>query len=298
MAVPKSGRPHPAASAEDAPSVPVSAAGSETEYRRFCDLLDRLSGISLGENKRYLVDSRLGALIAELGVSGLGEFVTRLEADLSGRLRRRVVDAMTTNETQWFRDAHPFTALAERILPELAGRGMGPLRIWSAGCSSGQEPYSIAMVAEEMRFLRPGSLIRPLEVVATDISPSVLTAARAGVYDELAVTRGLSEERRRRFFQHAAEGWEVREEVRRSVQFREMSLLDTFAPLGRFDAIFCRNVLIYFSRSRKQDILTRMAATLSPGGFLLLGASESLSALADRFEMVRHGGAVLYRLRA
>ena len=296
MAVPGAGNPRPALGEQDGRPGPASA--GEAEFRRFCELLDRLSGISLGENKRYLVDSRLGTLIAELGLNGLGDLVTRLEADLSGRLRRRVVDAMTTNETQWFRDVHPFTALAERVLPELAGRGIGPLRMWSAGCSSGQEPYSIAMVVEEQRFLRPGSLTRAVEVVATDISPSVLAAARAGMYDDLAVSRGLSEDRRRRFFQRAVEGWQLRDEVRRSVQFREMSLLDSFAPLGRFDVVFCRNVLIYFSRTRKQDILTRMAATLSPGGFLLLGSSESLSVLGERFEMVRHGGAVLYRLRA
>jgi chemotaxis protein methyltransferase CheR len=278
----------PAATAEPAPG---------EDYRRFCELLERFSGIALGDNKRYLVDSRLGGLMAELGIGGLGALVGRLEADLSGRLRRRVVDAMTTNETQWFRDGHPFAALSERLLPELGGRGVGSLRVWSAGCSYGQEPYSIAMTAEETRILRPGTLLRPIEVVASDISPSVLAAARTGLYDDLAVSRGLSEERRRRFFQRVPGGWQLREETRRAVQFREMSLLESFAPLGRFDAVFCRNVLIYFSRERKQDILTRIAASLLPGGYLVLGASESLALAADRFDMVRHGAAVLYRLR-
>jgi chemotaxis protein methyltransferase CheR len=295
MAATAAGQPRLAVGSSALGGEPGSPAGDD--YRRFCELLDRFSGIALGENKRYLVDSRLGGLMAEFGIDGLGALVSRLEADLSGRLRRQVVDAMTTNETQWFRDGHPFTALSERVLPELAARSAGTLRVWSAGCSYGQEPYSIAMTVEETRILRPGTLTRPVEVVATDISPSVLASARAGLYDDLAVSRGLSDERRRRFFQRAAGGWQLREEVRRAVQFREMSLLESFAPLGRFDAVLCRNVLIYFSRERKQDILNRIAASLQPGGYLLLGASESLALAADRFEMIRHGAAVLYRLR-
>jgi chemotaxis protein methyltransferase CheR len=268
------------------------------DYRRFCEWLERLSGIALGEHKRYLVDSRLGGLMIELGIGGLGELVERLQREGTGRLTRRVVDAMTTNETQWFRDVHPFTVLFERVLPDLGGRGAGPLRVWSAGCSSGQEPYSLAMLLDEFRHLRPGVLTRPVEVVATDIAASVLAQAQTGIYDDLALTRGLSEERRRRHFRSVAGGWQVRAELRRQVHFREMSLLESFASLGRFDVVFCRNVLIYFSRERKHDILTRMASCLVPGGYLMLGASESLGGVVDRFEMVRHAGTVLYRLKA
>jgi chemotaxis protein methyltransferase CheR len=153
------------------------------------------------------------------------------------------------------------------------------------------------MLVDEFRYLRPGVLTRPLEVVATDIAASVLAQARAGIYDDLALTRGLSDERRRRHFRPASGNWQVREEIRRQVQFREMSLLESFAPLGRFELAFCRNVLIYFSRDRKHDILSRVAACLSPGGYLMLGASESLGGIAHRFEMIRHAGAVIYRLR-
>jgi chemotaxis protein methyltransferase CheR len=278
-------------------AAPAAGAPVADDYRRFCDWLERQTGIALGEQKRYLVDSRLRGLLAGLGGVSLGDLVSQIEGPAGTSLRRRVLDAITTNETQWFRDVHPFTALHERILPAMGAAGPGPLRIWSAGCASGQEPYSIAMLVEEYRTVRPGALTRPVEVIATDIAPSVLALARAALYDDLALARGLSDERRRRHFRATPSGWQLRQEVRRLVTFREMSLLESFAPLGRMDVIFCRNVLIYFSQERKQDILTRMAAALVPDGYLLLGASESPGSAGDRFEMIRHRGAVLYRLK-
>lgn len=266
-------------------------------YREFGEFLERTAGIHLGDSKRYLVKSRLGSVLRAHGLDSLDALVRNLRGRPPDRLAREVVDAMTTNETQWFRDAHPFDLFARRILPELGGQGRQPLRVWSAACSSGQEVYSIAMVVEEYRIGNPGRLTREVEVLGTDISPTVLAVAENGIYDEMSLARGLSAERRRRHFVPTQGGWQVKEPLRRRASFRELNLLQGYATLGRFEVIFCRNVLIYFSRERKLDIIQRMAATLRPGGFLVLGASEAMPLGVDRFAMLRDDAGVMYRLR-
>jgi chemotaxis protein methyltransferase CheR len=267
------------------------------DYDEFREYLERACGISLGENKRYLVNSRLSGLLREHGMASLAELVARLRRSGEEGLRQRAVDAMTTNETQWFRDGYPFLVLKDVVLPALGRQGSAPLRIWSAGCSSGQEAYSISMAVEEFRFGQPGRLVREVEVLGTDLSSRMLAVARAGVFDQMAVSRGLSPERQSRFFVTSGGQWRVRDEVRRRVSLRELNLLSGFGALGRFDAIFCRNVLIYFAPERKLDILVRMARALNPGGFLILGASEALPAQVSGFEMIQHGGGVFYRLK-
>ncbi len=279
------------------PPYPRAQAKPQDDYAQFRDFLEQACGISLGDNKHYLVNSRLGRLMNELGMATLGEFVARLKRDPSPALRRRTIDAMTTNETQWFRDVHPFTVLREVVLAELGGSPGPPLRVWSAGCSSGQEPYSISMVVDEYRSQNVGRMKREVEIVATDISTNVLALARRGVYDDMALARGLSGERKRRYFTDVDGGWQVRDGVRARVTFRDMNLLDSFAALGRVDAVFCRNVLIYFSQDRKIDIIGRMARSLNPRGFLFLGASESLAGNAELFEVVRFGTGLAYRVR-
>lgn len=267
------------------------------DYGRFCRFLESACGITLGDNKAYLVRSRLGAILKEHSLQSLGQLVDMLERSPVGALRVRVVDAMTTNETLWFRDEHPFEVLKDLVLPELAGARAQALRIWSAACSTGQEPYSISMAVDEFLDRRPGSLPAGVEVLATDISTSALRQARAAVYDELSLGRGLSPERRSRFFQPHESGLLVREAVRRRVGFRDLNLLQNYATLGSFDVVFCRNVLIYFSNDNKRDILSRMARQLRPRGFLFLGASEPLANYSDAFEMVRCGKGMVYRLR-
>lgn len=268
------------------------------EYREFRDFLEQACGIVLGENKQYLVSSRLARVMNEFQFASFGELLAALRRDPGQRLRNRIVEAMTTNETSWFRDNHPFMILKEVIFPELGRARRNPVRIWSAACSSGQEPYSVAMVLNEFQMSNPGVLGGEVQIVATDISPAMLDVARTGRYDGLSMARGLSPERKQRYFRQQGEFWEIIPALRERVQFRDLNLLQNFSLLGRFDVIFCRNVLIYFSADSKRDILARMARTLNPGGYLFLGGSESLTGLSDAFEMVRHGGSVVYRLKS
>ncbi len=266
------------------------------EYRAFRDYLEGSCGIVLGEHKGYLVASRLRPLLEEEGLGSVGELVARARREPGARLRQRIVDAMTTHETQWFRDRYPYEALRRLILPELARRRLPRLRIWSAACSSGQEPYSIAMVVEEYRALHPG--LPPVEIVATDVSPGILAQAREGLYDGPALRRGLDPERLRRFFVPASGGrMRVREELRRLVRFQPLNLLEPFTGLGSFQLVFCRNVLIYFAPARKREILARLAGVLEPEGFLILGGTESPTPHSDRFVTVRAHGGLLYRRR-
>ncbi|PWG62315.1 CheR family methyltransferase [Spiribacter halobius] len=261
-------------------------------YDRFRRFLERSCGIVLGSNKQYLVASRLGQLMARQGVRDLGELVQRLEGAGSHALRSAVIDAMTTNETQWFRDTYPFEMLESQLLPAL---DRGRVRIWSAACSSGQEAYSLSMAVQEYRDRG-----RPVEasVVGTDISPQMIERARAGAYSASEIRRGLSAERQRRFFVAVdKDTWRVRPEVSRGVSFRQHNLLESFTLLGSFEIIFCRNVLIYFSLQARQDILHRMAQALVPGGYLVLGASESLPRQLNEFELVRTPQGVAYRRR-
>jgi len=269
----------------------VSQAISSEEYHRFRQFLERSAGIVLGGNKQYLVDTRLGHVMEEERIGSLGELLSRVEGGSSG-LRERVIDAMTTNETLWFRDSKPYQLLEQVILPEFARR---PLRIWSAACSSGQEPYSINFVVEEFRERHPAAAPVRTEVVATDLSPSMLSMARAAAYDAISMARGLTEQQKQRFFSRKGERWVVKPEYRRAVTFRKLNLQDNYAPLGRFDVIFCRNVLIYFSAELKRDILDRMADTLRPGGYLILGSSESVNGYSNRYRTERHAQGVVFR---
>ena len=266
------------------------------EYEAFRKFLQDACGILLGENKQYLVKSRLRKIADENGMASLGELTDRLKQPGRAMLREQVIDAMTTNETLWFRDTHPFRILTEILLPELSERKtIQPLRIWSAACSTGQEPYSIAMTIDEYKRLRPGKLRADVKITATDISKTVLESARRGEYEMLAIGRGLSPERQRNYFMPmAGGGWQIKPDLKRVVEFKELNLLERYM-LGKFDIIFCRNVLIYFSAELKKDILTRMHATLNPGGYLVLGASESLNGLPDLYEMVQCHPGIIYR---
>lgn len=276
----------------------MSSEISQDDYRAFKEFLQESSGILLGENKQYLVKSRLRRILAEHGFSTLGELVEKLRRNPRGALPETVIDAMTTNETLWFRDTHPFRILEEQLLPEVAKESSTqPLRIWSAACSTGQEPYSIAMVIDEFRRRNPGKLRRPVEIIATDVSRPVVDAARQGEYELLALGRGLSADRQKQFFQQKPSGsWQVKKEIRDMVTFREHNLLERFS-FGKFDIVFCRNVLIYFSSELKQDILVRTHGVLKTGGYLILGASESLNGLNQYYEMVQCRPGIIYRAK-
>ncbi|NVK43078.1 MAG: protein-glutamate O-methyltransferase CheR [Oceanospirillaceae bacterium] len=270
---------------------------NDEDFRQFCQFLETSCGILLAEHKQYLVQSRLGGIMREQQVGCLSDLLTRLKSPAGLRLRESVIDAMTTNETLWFRDVHPFEILSDKVLPELRGEiGRRRLRIWSAACSTGQEPYSISMLLDEYRQANPGALAAGEEILATDISTRVLEQARAARYEMLAIGRGLSQERQQRHFIRDIDGnWAVKPAIRSRVRFQSLNLLGPYGSLGQFDVIFCRNVLIYFSTELKLDILRRMRQQLRPGGYLFLGASESLSGLSDCYRMIHCRPGIIYQ---
>jgi chemotaxis protein methyltransferase CheR len=206
---------------------------------------------------------------------------------------------MTTNETLWFRDVYPFDVLKNRLIPEFIKENPGQrLRMWSAACSSGQEPYSLSMSIDEFDRANLGQLRGGAQIVATDLSGAILTAAKSAEYDSLSVARGLSADRLARYFDQSVPGrWTVKQPIRNRVEFRALNLLDSYAMLGKFDIVFCRNVLIYFSADLKKDILKRIHATLKPGGYLMLGASEALNGLPELYQMVQCSPGIVYQAK-
>ncbi|MFK0088919.1 protein-glutamate O-methyltransferase CheR [Pseudomonas sp. BJa5] len=269
------------------------------DFEQFRVFLEKACGILLGENKQYLVSSRLNKLMEQQGIKSLSELVQRIQGQPRSGLREQVVDAMTTNETLWFRDTYPFEVLKNKVLPEQIKANPGQrLRIWSAACSSGQEPYSISMAIDEFERSNIGQLKMGAQIVATDLSGSMLNNCRTGEYDSLAIARGLSQERLQRYFDVKAPGrWAVKAPIRSRVEFRSFNLLDSYASLGKFDIVFCRNVLIYFSAQVKKDILMRIHSTLKPGGYLFLGASEALNGLPDHYQMVQCSPGIIYQAK-
>ncbi|AFM32735.1 MULTISPECIES: protein-glutamate O-methyltransferase CheR [Stutzerimonas] len=271
----------------------------DLDFEQFRVFLEKTCGILLGSNKQYLVSSRLNKLMEQQGIKTLGDLVRKIQAQPRSGLRELVVDAMTTNETLWFRDTYPFEVLKSRVLPEMLKTGAGQrLRIWSAACSSGQEPYSLSMSIDEYERSNPSQAKTGVQIVATELSGAMLAACKAAEYDSLAIARGLSSDRLQRYFDVKAPGrWAVKPAIRSRVEFRVQNLLDSYAALGKFDIVFCRNVLIYFSADVKKDILKRIHATLRPGGYLFLGASEALNGLPELYQMVQCSPGIIYKAK-
>lgn len=267
----------------------------EKSYNQFRTFLEQQCGIVLGENKQYLVKSRLAPLMAKFKLGSLGELVSRTLAPAERQLRAAVIDAMTTNETLWFRDDYPFKLLQSKLLPEFADRKM-PVKIWSAASSSGQEPYSIAMSVLEYQQKNPRAFQRGVQVIGTDISSTMLDHCKYGHYDSLALARGLSPERKKRFFETGDNGMlKIKDEVKKMVSFRPLNLLNSYSLMGRFDIVFCRNVLIYFSPEIKSQIISQIHGVLNNEGYLFLGASESLSGINKDFSMLRCNPGIIYQ---
>jgi len=269
---------------------------SHQEYIEFCNFLESSCGIVLGENKQYLVNSRLKKLIKDHGLDSLSSLVAILKTGENPRLRDHTIDAMTTNETSWFRDNYPYEALKSVIVPSLLKQGKKQIRIWSSASSSGQEPFSIAIIADELQRQQLANKFE-VEILATDISPTMLNDARKGIFDTISIARGLSPERKQRYFSNVEGYWQINEDLKKKVTFKEANLLSSFNMHGKFDVIFCRNVLIYFSVPIKQDIINRMAQCLNPGGYLFLGGTESAINYTDRFESIRHLNGIIYQLK-
>lgn len=270
---------------------------SPQDYDRFKLFLEQACGILLGEGKQYLITSRLTKLLRDENISSVSALLHAIEMKQPRHLRDAVIDAMTTNETSWFRDLSPFEILAKEVFPEMDKAGKRQCRIWSSACSSGQEPYTISIALSEYMARVSGSGLTNVQIVATDISMSMLATAKQAEYDDAVLGRGLTAERKRQFFKPIGDRWRVADDIIRRVSFNEQNLLSTYGSLGKFDIIFCRNVLIYFSAERKTDILNRMAVALNAGGYLFLGSSETISGYTDAFEMVRSPHGVFYRLK-
>ncbi|MFL0809617.1 MAG: protein-glutamate O-methyltransferase CheR [Agarilytica sp.] len=272
---------------------------SAGEFQEFRDFLQDVAGIDLGHNKQYLVATRLRRVLMEYDCETLAQLTSLIKSPSSSRAKQKVVDVMTTNETFWFRDSYPFEYLKAKILPDLAQeKRIGRYRIWSAACSSGQEPFSISMMIEEAAKENLQTKNLNLEIIATDLSSAILDKAKSGEYDRLSITRGLSQKRMDTYFEKLSDdNWRAIPELGKRITFRSLNLLDSYASLGKFDVIFCRNVLIYFSPELKKDILTRMHAALKPGGSLFLGSSESLGGASSLFDMVHCNPGVMYQAK-
>jgi chemotaxis protein methyltransferase CheR len=251
------------------------------DYDFLRKLLKERSGLDLSADKQYLVESRLMPLARKAGLTGIPELVQKMKSGAEA-LTVEVVEAMTTNETFFFRDKIPFDHLRDTILPTLlqSRASRKTLRIWSAAGSTGQEPYSIAMVLKEKAAALSGWRI---EIVATDLSQEVLEKSRAGIYSQFEVQRGLPIQLLVKYFTQIGELWQINSELRGMVQHKQLNLLQDFSHLGRFDVIFCRNVLIYFDQETKIGIFERMAKVIEPDGMLMLGAAESVVGITDAF---------------
>ena len=252
------------------------------DYEYLRKLLKERSGLDLSADKQYLVESRLMPLARRSSLPGIPELVLKMKGGAEP-LTAEVVEAMTTNETFFFRDKIPFDHLRQTILPALlqARASRGSLRIWCAASSTGQEPYSIAMCLKEAGAMLAGWRT---EIVATDLSLAVLEKSRAGIFSQFEVQRGLPIQMLVKYFTQNGELWQLNAEIRSMVQHRQLNLLQDFSHLGTFDVIFCRNVLIYFDQDAKANIFDRLSKMLEPDGVLALGAAESVVGITNAFK--------------
>ncbi|MCA9127694.1 MAG: protein-glutamate O-methyltransferase CheR [Planctomycetales bacterium] len=262
-----------------------------------CDLVYELCGVQIATNKNYLVESRLADLVAELQCGSYSALAEKARSVMHQDLRAEIIDRMTTHETLFFRDTAPFEALKNKVFPELIDskeRTASPrtLRIWSAACSTGQEPYSIAITLHELLGSFKGW---DISILATDVSELAIQSASEGIYSAHQVERGLPLNLRNKYFEQCDRGWRISDSLRSPIRFRRFNLLESFTGLGTFDVILCRNVAIYFTSENRQDLFSRMAKTLHNDGYLFVGSAESLNDHSSLFRMEQHCRATVYR---
>ena len=253
------------------------------DYEFLRKLLKERSGLDLSPDKQYLVESRLVPLARKAGLAGITELAQKMKAGGAEALIAEVVEAMTTNETFFFRDKLPFDHLKDTMLPAVlqARAARRSLRIWCAASSTGQEPYSIAMC---LKGLGPALAGWKVDIVATDLSQGVLEKSKAGIFSQFEVQRGLPIQLLVKHFTQIGDMWQLNADIRSMVQHRQLNLLQDFSHLGTFDIIFCRNVLIYFDQDTKAGIFERMSKLVESDGFLVLGAAESVVGISDAFK--------------
>jgi chemotaxis protein methyltransferase CheR len=259
-----------------------------------------ITGIDLDQKKAYLFESRLGPLAGEQGFSSYSALYYKAKTDPA--LERKIIDAITTKETSFFRDNGPFQLLQHKILPELIDRRTAkssgllpvPIRIWSAACSTGQEVFSIAMVLKE---LLPDMTKYNIKLLGTDISDSAIAQASYGQYNQFEIERGLSRDNLLKYFNPNGGSWKIKDEIRAMASFRRLNLMLPFAGLGRFDIVFCRNVAIYFSLRERKRLFNKILDVIEQDGYLVIGSTESLAGVCSRFEPKRHLRSIFYQLK-
>ena len=257
---------------------------NSTDFEFVSGLLRRRAGIVLTADKTYLLESRLAPLARKEGLNSIEDLLQVVRARRDERLITALVDVMTTNETFFFRDKTPFELMKSTVLPKLVEDKRPRLRIWCAACSTGQEPYSLAMMLDENPSLVGG---KQVEILATDISTRVLEKAKSGLYSQFEVQRGLPIQMMMKYFRQKDDLWQISDKIRSMVTFREFNLMDSPRGLGQFDVIFCRNVLIYFDAPTKGKVLENLAGIMQPKGYLLLGAAETVIGVTKKFEATK-----------
>ena len=264
------------------------------DFEYIAQLLYQRSGLVITQEKAYLLESRLNPVARKWDLDSVDALIGVLRTKKDEQLTVDVTEAMTTNESFFFRDSRPFDQFKDIVLPHLleARAARKQIRIWSAACSSGQEPYTLAMILKEEAARLAGWRI---EIVATDLSKEILDKARQGLYSQFEVQRGLPITLLMKYFTQEGEKWRVSEEIRQMVSYKPFNLLTSPAALGHFDVVFCRNVLIYFDQATKGQVLARIAQIMPADGFLYLGGAETVLGVSDSFEVVP-GQRGVYRL--
>jgi chemotaxis protein methyltransferase CheR len=282
---------------------------SPEDYKVIAKYVFDICGIVLGNDKQYLIEQRLTPVLSELGCTTFSDLAKKLNSGITNFLtREKMLNAMTTNETSFFRDEHPYVAFREKIMPDMLERvkqrkerpwqRRGPkVSMWSVAASTGQEPYSMGMIIADVVALKGMGLatLEDFGILGTDISSKVLAKAMEGKYGPLEVARGLTPEMRNKYFLQERDSYVVSEKVRKMVEFKAFNIQDPFTQIGSFDVIFCRNILIYFTDDAKRKILSQFFQILAPGGYLLLGSAENMYNLNSDFTTERYGATTIYR---
>lgn len=269
------------------------------EIEAFAKYIHEISGIHIEASKAYLIETRLGRILESENCNSYSEFHQKSKMDTSKVLEKKIIDAITTNETLFFRDGNPFELLKHKILPEIidrrtASKVQRPIRIWSAACSTGQEVFSIAIVLKE---LLGTSSPYCFKLLGTDLSDAAIKHASYGSYNKFEIERGLPRDRLHLYFTPDGANWKIKDAIRSMASFQKFNLMHPFTGLGKFDIIFCRNVAIYFTLEDRKKVFSKIADALEPDGFLIIGSTESLTGVCPKFVPKRHLRSIFYQLR-
>ncbi len=273
------------------------------ELTLFSDYIATLSGIHLNSSKGYLLETRLVKMLRETGTDNFTDLYKKIRADISKKLEGQLLDAMTTNETHFFRDSAPFDLLQHKIIPDLIDRRIPgadinksplTLKIWSAACSTGQEVYSIGIVLKE---LLGDTTNHNVTILGTDISDEAVTKASWGYYSPIDIEKNLPPAKLNKYFNKENDKWKIDDEIRSLATFKKLNLMNDFSHLGKFDIIFCRNVAIYFPEEKKKLLFQRISKLLKPDGALIIGSTESIATVCPSFESKRYLRSIYYQLK-